>query len=338
MTEQVKAKVSGNDARRQTISSAATSVRTISAAYTNKNTAMYLRDRVVLDYGCGRYNDAERYAREKLHVREWYGFDPYNRTAEQNDACWTGLQEYGNAAETTILSNVLNVIQDLDDRMNTILDAMSHTIRTLIVKIYEGNKTGVGRQTRSDSWQENRAAATYIPELTYAAQIAGRKMSYEKYGAIIICHLEPLHMIQLVVKRGNRQAEARFTSTDTNDGIAFSSYLKERDMVLKYGKRGDGAAYIVDGREVQKTVKKYEGFYYTVMGRDGEQHNSREYGNYEEMHAACKAEVENIKARMTGRGTVTVIEYSGQPFLKEYRGLEQPIKGYDIEVGNVSEW
>ena len=35
----------------------------------------------------------------------------------------------------------------------------------ILITVYEGNKSGVGKQTSADSWQENRCTADYVNEI-----------------------------------------------------------------------------------------------------------------------------------------------------------------------------
>lgn len=39
---------------------------------------------------------------------------------------------------------------------------------TVLITVYEGDRSGTGRQTAADSWQENRPTADYITEVAAA--------------------------------------------------------------------------------------------------------------------------------------------------------------------------
>lgn len=52
---------------------------------------------------------------------------------------------------------------------------------TVLITVYEGDRSGTGRQTAADSWQENRATADYMKEI--AAALPGWVVS--RFGKLI---------------------------------------------------------------------------------------------------------------------------------------------------------
>lgn len=103
--------------------------------------------------------------------------DPYNRTVEHN-----AVAETMGPYDSCTLANVLNVVREPEARQG-ILEHAKRLLRAggrLLVDVHEGDKTGVGRQTR-DGWQEHRRIRSYIPEIF----AAGFKDVTVKYGMII---------------------------------------------------------------------------------------------------------------------------------------------------------
>lgn len=119
----------------------------------------------VLDYGCGRYPDhVARYAmnRGAAGVRSYDKYHHIDRTI--------GTADTVILSDVVILSNVLNVIDDADVRAAVIRDCIDHMARdgVLYITVYDGDKSGIGKQTGPDSWQENRKTADYIDEIIAA--------------------------------------------------------------------------------------------------------------------------------------------------------------------------
>jgi hypothetical protein len=72
-----------------------------------------------------------------------------------------------NKADTATCHNVLNVIDSESSRANVILQAAKgiKPEGTAYFTVYEGNKSGIGRQTKADSWQNNRPTKDYVKEI-----------------------------------------------------------------------------------------------------------------------------------------------------------------------------
>lgn len=112
----------------------------------------------ILDIGCGA---------EVAHIRDyvtieggyWFGVDPYNRTMEQNVQEY---YEYGHAkgAKCAFSSNVLNIIDD-EEAVETAVKAITGS-GAYFVTVYEGNGSGIGKQTGVDQWQRNAKLKEYL--------------------------------------------------------------------------------------------------------------------------------------------------------------------------------
>lgn len=121
--------------------------------------------RAVLDYGCGKYVDHIRH-----HLYENDGwllpYDPYNQSTETNFRTIKELKRIRDEREplTIVCSNVLNVIDD-DDTVQNICDRIQRWINDTdgiaYITVYEGNRSGVGRQTGKDQYQRNEPLVFY---------------------------------------------------------------------------------------------------------------------------------------------------------------------------------
>lgn len=113
-----------------------------------------------VDIGGGKYDTATRFL-EPLGVRNLI-FDPHNRSEQHNRNVVMDVAIYG--ADTATISNVLNVIKERSNRIEVLKTAKRWAKKTYI-GVYEGDKSGTGRETKKGCWQENRVLADYIPEV-----------------------------------------------------------------------------------------------------------------------------------------------------------------------------
>lgn len=119
----------------------------------------------ILDIGCGAYTD---------HINDyitakggyWYGIDPYNQSAEHNTnvlAIWNMASVVCEKQQLVISSNVLNVLdteEAVQDAVNCIVEKSA--FGAYAVTVYEGNGSGVGKQTGVDQWQRNEKLKAYL--------------------------------------------------------------------------------------------------------------------------------------------------------------------------------
>ncbi len=91
----------------------------------------------VLDYGCGKYT-ALIEAHAKAHGFAWTGYDKFNQTAQHN--AHTFRKAY--------------VVISCGNK--------------LLIMVYESDKSGKGRRSQADCWQENRKTADYLAEIERA--------------------------------------------------------------------------------------------------------------------------------------------------------------------------
>ena len=119
----------------------------------------------VLDYGCGKYIS---HIKHFLWDNDAYllPYDPYNQTHEVN---WRTIRELKRIRDekeplTIVCSNVLNVIDD-DETVQDICERIERWINDTdgiaYITVYEGNKSGVGKQTGKDQYQRNEPLVFY---------------------------------------------------------------------------------------------------------------------------------------------------------------------------------
>ena len=145
-------------------------------SYTGRNTSInakklpavyrkFLFDgRVVLDYGCGRYTDHIR--KSFADGTEYLPYDPFNQPAEINANSMDRVTELcaKHIPIDVVCSNVLNVIDD-DEEIAKIASFIKKICYTSggcgYVTVYEGDKSGVGKQTGADQYQRNEPIGNY---------------------------------------------------------------------------------------------------------------------------------------------------------------------------------
>jgi hypothetical protein len=114
------------------------------------------------DNGGGKFDNAT----EELAKRGVKNiiYDPYNRTKEHNENVISQIKN--KKADTSTISNVLNVIQEKEARIEVLRNS-KNAIKDggkCYITIYEGNKTGVGAAT-SKGYQLNMKTKDYLNEV-----------------------------------------------------------------------------------------------------------------------------------------------------------------------------
>lgn len=154
----------------QEFDSAETSQSQIAATF---NKVSFPAGSLIIDYGGGRYDHAIEYLKKQDVICAVY--DPFNRTKEYNKQTMAVVKEAGGADYVTC-NNVLNVIKEDEVRLS-VLDNINRLVKpggTIYFLIYEGNKSGEGRETKrkvktvdsqqveTKSWQNNQKTAWYL--------------------------------------------------------------------------------------------------------------------------------------------------------------------------------
>lgn len=154
--------------RRQTISSAKTSLNQIPAGF--KKGIPWVEGQTNIDIGGGYFDTATDYLKTSKGVDSRV-FDPFNRNLAHNSAIVADIKG-GNLADTATIMNVLNVIQEPEFRSKAIAEA-ALSIKpdgAVYIQVYEGNGSGVGAISltsngEAQSWQNNMKLKDYMPEV-----------------------------------------------------------------------------------------------------------------------------------------------------------------------------
>ena len=122
--------------------------------YTHINWEKF-RGEKVLDYGCGRYTQHIQKLMA-LYDIDWYGYDPYWRNEFLNmDALHCN-------PNIVVCSNVFNVLDNYRD-VTRIHDYIRYKLcPTFFYTVFEGNKTGIGKESKKDCWQRNETLENYL--------------------------------------------------------------------------------------------------------------------------------------------------------------------------------
>ena len=112
------------------------------------------RNRRVLDYGAGRYPNLKNYLRSNYNV-ELLMYDPFWQPAAWNYACLYGL-DYS----AVVCNNCLNVIDD-EVALFKAAQYIEKSDKPFFVRVYEGDGSCIGRETKKDCWQRNEPTIAY---------------------------------------------------------------------------------------------------------------------------------------------------------------------------------
>lgn len=126
-----------------------------------------------LDYGSGKLNPNTYYAINGMGI-QYLPYDPYWLDEKTNNKAM-------NLYPTIVIcSNLLNVI-DNDEEVKRIHDYIHGLKVPYFIRIYSGDKSGIGRETKKDCWQRNQIAENYLyfDEIIYKGIITLPK--YKKY-------------------------------------------------------------------------------------------------------------------------------------------------------------
>ena len=117
------------------------------------------------DLGGGAYDMGTNYLKKEKGITNVV-VDPHNRTKAHNAAVLRNLASKKGAESSTTL-NTLNVIKEPEARKQLIEQAYAVTKPNSksYYQIFEGNKSGVGKQTGPEQWQNNLKTEEYVPEI-----------------------------------------------------------------------------------------------------------------------------------------------------------------------------
>lgn len=114
----------------------------------------------VLDFGGGKYSEAQEYLQSLGAVCEVY--DPYNRSHDEN------IKALNQKYDLMMCNNVLNVLTD--DVLPCVISDMQKVaqmcgIIKIVVTVYERDRSGVGCYVGKDSYQRNEKTSDYVEKL-----------------------------------------------------------------------------------------------------------------------------------------------------------------------------
>ena len=95
----------------------------------------------------------------------WHGYDAFNRTEEENELELEAFREESDFFnQMVICSNVLNVIdsEEIIAWIAARFMAWADAGAAVMVTVYEGDKSGIGRATKADCFQRNEKIANYL--------------------------------------------------------------------------------------------------------------------------------------------------------------------------------
>ena len=107
-----------------------------------------------LDYGSEKLNPETFYIISGNEV-QYLPYDPY----WLNDT--TNKKSMNLYPTIVICSNLLNVI-DSDEEVKRIHDYIRGLKVPYFIRIYSGDKSGIGRETKKDCWQRNQVVEDYL--------------------------------------------------------------------------------------------------------------------------------------------------------------------------------
>lgn len=128
----------------------------------------------LFDIGCGKWTrHIAKYAKEMGVCSKYHGFDPYNQTASHNVKVIDAMTaekyaEYGDYNPNIFVSsNVLNVINTYGGRYKYLREILffMKQIDELYITIYEGDRSGKGKETKKDCYQCNMTCKAFYKEI-----------------------------------------------------------------------------------------------------------------------------------------------------------------------------
>lgn len=127
------------------------------------------------DIGGGKY-ELTTLELQKFNITNLI-YDPYNRSETHNKEA---LNSFKSKTDTATIANVLNVIKEKEVRKE-IIKLASKTSNKSFFTVYEGDKSGIGKETKC-GWQENRKLDSYVKEVSPYF----KKVRFEKIGGLLM--------------------------------------------------------------------------------------------------------------------------------------------------------
>lgn len=164
---------------KQKYTSEKTSINTtrLPAIYSKLN-MQKLKGKIIFDFGCGNYKTVNMIKTflSKFDI-ELIAYDLFNLSEADN--CYA--LERAHEADLFVCSNVLNVIfenQIVQQIISTIVSFSNFNqseLKPIFFKIYEGNKSSIGKETLKNAWQRNELTNNYISNFNWNIPVSKYK-------------------------------------------------------------------------------------------------------------------------------------------------------------------
>jgi len=284
----------------------------------------WLSGTINADLGGGMHNNTIEYM-ESIGV-EHVVYDPFNRSDEHNSNAVAKIRD--GKANTVTINNTLNVIKEPELRKQLLLEA-NNALKPggqLYIQIYEGDKTGIGRHTKGDIWQENRKAGEFLTEIQTVfpnAEIKYGLISAQKFITAVKPDMASAAAALFSGRSGQlpnapSAPSAQFTTAETTHA------KKGIDLfVASIAERVERPRYV----EILAVAKQHGGYYSAFKGRGaipGFQFES------EESRAAFIAEIDGQRPLASRRGRTVP---GRRNFLKYILGAAVGAGGMRLGVG-----
>ena len=153
----------------------------------------------IVDIGCGRI-ETQKLIQDKLKrhkIHNFYPMDPYHECIVDPNIVKQCVNNQINN-KVIICSNVLNVI-DNDDTLLSLIKSLcdmiviqlidgTYRMNPCYITVYEGDKSGIGRETKEDCWQRNERLSAYLKMFNSYIKTKynhNANFFHTKYGMII---------------------------------------------------------------------------------------------------------------------------------------------------------
>lgn len=177
-----------------------TSINTkkLPAVYNKVDWSKYGAEHYIFDIGCGCL-DTQYLIKNKLcshHLHKFYPWDPCHPCICHPDVTENLMWRCDSLPKVIICSNVLNVLDTYSavfDLVCRLCDAIivrnnngTYRLNPCYITVYEGDKSGVGHETKKDCWQRNERLEKYLELFNLVSRSRYNANFFKiKYGMIV---------------------------------------------------------------------------------------------------------------------------------------------------------
>lgn len=166
----------------QTITSKNTALNQVASTFK----AFNFDNCLILDYGCGKGLSKE-FCEKTYNNCKVFLYDPYHNFDELDSF----LRQCKESKKNVIAcNNVLNVLQNdaLRQVVSDIAVYSNYYCTDIIFKIYEGDRSGIGRISKKDCYQRNEKTESYVSFITNTIKLISTcDYDVKRKGQYIIC-------------------------------------------------------------------------------------------------------------------------------------------------------